>query len=211
VALPQHAQIAIGVNAGITRMKFSGDSPDGIGRFIPQPGLSYSLGFDYRFSDAFAVSIQPGISILKSKYVVLDDSGTEEIDSIYYNGNFFSVPLHAIVWSENGRFFVLAGFEYLYTNSFKAETIEPPTTIDYNIKKYNISAQFGAGFIILVGKPYFSFELRYSHGLVDFNQYLVHQGTLDLPRTKLTNVNFVVGFKIPLGSSDVYQVKKKIK
>ena len=39
VATPQHAQIAIGVNAGITRLKFSGDSPNGLGSFVSQPGL----------------------------------------------------------------------------------------------------------------------------------------------------------------------------
>jgi len=211
MALPQYAQISIGVNAGITRLKFSGDSPDGIGRFVPQPGFSSSLRFDYRFSDAFSVSTQPGISIQKSKYVILDDSGGEKIDSTYFTGKFISVPLHAIVWSENGRFFVLAGLEFSYNINFIGEPVVAPTIIDYDVEKYNIYAQFGAGFIIPVGKPFLSFELRYSHGLVDFSRYLVQQGTSDLPRTKLTNINFVVGLQIPLGSSDVYQVKKKIR
>ncbi len=211
MALPQHAQIAIGVNAGITRLKFSGDSPDGIGRFVPQPGLSTSLRFDYRFSDAFAVSIQPGFSIQKSKYEVLNDSGTAAIDSTYFTGNFISVPIHAIVWSKNGRFFVLAGFEFNYTINFKGKPLSVPVIVDYEVEKFNIYAQFGAGFIIPVGKPFLSFELKYSHGLVDFNQYLVHQGTANLPRTKLTNISFVVGLQIPLGKSDLYQVKKKIK
>jgi hypothetical protein len=106
---------------------------------------------------------------------------------------------------------VLAGFEFSYTMSFKGDPIGLPTITNYEVEKYNIYTQFGAGFIIPVGKPYLSFELRYSHGLVDFSQYLVHQGAADLPRTKLTNISFVVGLQIPLGNSDVYQVKKKIK
>ena len=81
----------------------------------------------------------------------------------------------------------------------------------YDVEKYNIYAQFGAGFIIPVGKPFLSFELRYSHGLVDFNQYLVQLGASNLSRTKLTSMNFVVGLQIPLGSSDIYLVKKKIR
>ena len=210
MAMPQHAQIALGVNAGITRMKFSGDSPSGIGFFVPKPGFSSGLRFDYRFNDAIAVSIQPGISIQKSKYSVLNDSGTAVIDSTYFTGNFISLPLHAIVWSKNGRFYVLAGFELSYTINFKGDPIVLPTITEYNVEKYNIYAQFGAGFIIPLGKPYLSFELRYSQGLVDFNQILVHQGT-DLPRTKLTNINFVVGLQVPLGNADVYQVKKKIR
>ena len=210
MAMPQHAQIALGVNAGITRMKFSGDSPSGIGFFVPKPGFSSGLRFDYRFNDAIAVSIQPGISIQKSKYSVLNDSGTAVIDSTYFTGNFISLPLHAIIWSKNGRFYVLAGFEFSYTINFKGDPIILPTITEYNVEKYNIYAQFGAGFIIPLGKPYLSFELRYSQGLVDFNQILVHQGT-DLPRTKLTNINFVVGLQVPLGNADVYQVKKKIR
>jgi hypothetical protein len=106
---------------------------------------------------------------------------------------------------------VLAGLEFSYNINFIGEQVVAPTIVDYDVEKYNIYAQFGAGFIIPVGKPFSSFELRYSHGLVDFNRYLVQQGTSDLPRIKLTNINFVVGLQIPLGSSDVYQVKKRIK
>ncbi len=120
------------------------------------------------------------------------------------------MPLHAIIWSKNGRFYVLAGFEFSYTINFKGDPIILPTITEYNVEKYNIYAQFGAGFIIPLGKPYLSFELRYSQGLVDFNHILVHQAT-DLPRTKLTNINFVIGLQIPLGNTDVYQVKKKIR
>ena len=103
---------------------------------------------------------------------------------------------------------MLAGFEFSYTLSFKGDQIVYPTATNYEVEKYNIYAQFGAGFIISLGKPYLSFELRYSHGLIDFNSVLVHQGTY-LPRTKLTNINFVVGLQIPLGNADVYQVKMK--
>ncbi len=49
---PQHAQIALGVNAGITRMKFSGDPTSAIGFFIPRPGYSSGFRFDYRINDA---------------------------------------------------------------------------------------------------------------------------------------------------------------
>jgi len=58
-------------------MKLSGDSPDGIGVFSPQIGYSSSLRFDYRFNDAFALSIHPGYSLLRSKYSVLNDSATK--------------------------------------------------------------------------------------------------------------------------------------
>jgi len=209
VATPQYAQIALGVNAGITSLKFSGDSPDGIGSFVSQPGFSSGLRFDYRFNDALAVSMQPGFSYLRSKYVVLNDSGTSVIDSTYFTYNGISVPLHALAWSKNGRFYVLAGIEFSYILKFEQEvanSISISSTTP-EVKLYNFSVQFGAGFIIPLGKPYLSFEIRYSQGFTDFNQFMGQLGTY-LPRTKLTNINYVVGIQVPLGNTDVYQVKK---
>ena len=207
-ALQLDAQVSLGVNAGITRMKFSGDPPDGIGYFAPKPGFSSSLRLDYRFSDAVALSIQPGFSVLRSKYVVMNDSGTAAVDSTHFTLNSFSLPLHAVIWSENGRFYVLAGFEFDYTLDFKGETLISPVSLQDEVTDFNIYAQFGAGFIIPLGRPYLSFEIRYSQGLVDFNKALVHQDSF-LPRTKLTNLSFLVGLQVPLGNTEIYQVKKK--
>ena len=46
MAMPQNAQIALGVTAGITRLKFSGDPLSGMGFFVPKTGFSSSLRFD---------------------------------------------------------------------------------------------------------------------------------------------------------------------
>jgi hypothetical protein len=211
LATPQHAQVSIGANAGITRMKFSGDPPRGIGSFIPEAGFSSNLRLDYRFNNGFSLSIQPGYSMLRSKYVVLNDSGTAVLDSTELQFNSLSMPVQAIVWSENGRFYAIAGFEFAYTLSFNGETLKSPfagENTTYDVVDFSIYAQFGAGFIIPLGKPYLSFELRYSQGLVDLTGDIIHLSSF-LPRTKLTNINFQVGFHIPLGDPNIYQVNKK--
>ena len=208
LALPVNAQFSLGVNAGITRMKFTGDPPKGFGFFAPRPGFSSAFRLEYRFNDAIALSIQPGFSVLKSDYKVLNDSGTAVVDSTRFTMNSLSLPIHAVVWSENGRFYLLAGFEFQYTLDFKGETLMSPLNISYDVNEYNVFAQFGAGFIIPLGKPYLSFEIRYSQGLVDLNSDIIHQGSY-LPRTKLTNMNFLVGLQVPLGKTNYYQVKKK--
>jgi hypothetical protein len=211
LAMQQHAQVSIGVNTGITRMKFSGDPPRGVGSFIPKAGFSSNLRFDYRFDNGFALSVQPGYCMLRSKYVVPNDSGTAIIDSTEFRFNSLSMPLHAVVWSENGRFYVLAGFEFTYTLSFKGRVLLTPVPTSnptYDVSKYNIYAQFGAGFIIPLGKPYLSFEFRYSQGLVDLTGEIIHLSSF-LPRTKLTNINLLVGLHIPLGDPGVYRVNRK--
>jgi hypothetical protein len=117
IVQPLEAQFSIGVNAGVTRMKFSGDAAAGIGYFVPQPGFSSALRVDYRISEAIALSFQPGYSLLRSSYKVKNDSGTQVIDSTHLSLNSFSLPLHLIVWSENGRFYALAGMQLDYNLS----------------------------------------------------------------------------------------------
>ena len=208
------AQFSLGVNAGVTRMKFSGDPAAGLGFFEPDPGFSAALRLDYRISDVVAISLQPGFSSLRSRYKVMNDSGTAAVDSTLLTMNSLSLPLHAVIWSENGRFFVLAGLQLDYTLSFEGKTLlspysSSPSNSTYDVRDYNLYAQFGAGFIVPLGKPYLSFELRYSQGLLDLKDPLVHQDSY-LPRTKLTNTYFVVGLQVPLGTySEKYQVKRK--
>ena len=92
-----NAQISLGVKAGPTRMDFSGDPPDGIGFFSPQTGLVSAFQLDYRFNNGFALSVQPGYEILKSKYSVLNDSGTQVIDSTYFSMHSFSLPINWVM------------------------------------------------------------------------------------------------------------------
>lgn len=208
---PVEAQFSIGVNAGVARMKFSGDPLRGLGYFRPDPGFSTALRVDYRISDAVALSLQPGFSQLRSSYFVMNDSATRAIDSTDLRLNSFSLPLHMLAWSENGRFFVLAGMQFDYSLSFKGQTLKSPFSEPYEVRDLNLYAQFGAGFIIPLGKPYLNFELRYSQGILDLTDALVHQDSF-LPRTKLTNISLIVGLQWPLGRySERYPVKKKSK
>jgi hypothetical protein len=208
------AQFSIGANAGVTRLKLSGDPVNGSGFFKPAPGVSSSIRLDYRFSEAVSISLQPGYSTLRSKYQVMNDSGTAAIDSTILTLKTFSLPLHALVWSENGRFYVLAGMQWDYTLSFNGETPVSPysssyTTTSYEVRDHYIYVQFGAGFIVPLGKPYLSFEFRYSQGLQDLTNTLFHHDSF-LPRTKLTHTSFIVGLQIPLGSySEKYKLEKK--
>jgi hypothetical protein len=208
-SLPHFGQMAIGLNAGACRTEFSGDPPRGIGYFAPLPGFSSSLQFDYRFSQGFAASLQPGINLLRTKYVVMNDSGTAALDSTHINLTYFSLPLHAVVWSESGRFYVLAGLQLDYTlNTREKVLVSGMPSRTFETRDLNIYAQFGAGFILHLGKSYLSFELRYNQGLADLNSALVHEKSY-LPRTKLTNTNLLIGFHVPLGNKDLYQVRRK--
>jgi hypothetical protein len=208
---PLEAQFSLGVNAGVTRIKFSGDRQTGFGYFKPGLGLSAALRLDYRFSNAVAISFQPGITNLRTEYEVGSDRGTGLYDSTQLAMNSISLPLHAVVWSRNGRFFVLAGLQLDYTLGIKGRALISPYAYSPEVRDYNLYMQFGAGFIVPLGKPYLSFDLRYSQGLLDLNSPLIHSATVTaLPRTRLTNLLFIIGLQVPLGTySEKYQVKQK--
>jgi len=191
-------------------MDFSGDPPKGFGFFSPQAGLVSAFQLDYRFNNGVALSVQPGYELLRSKYSVLNDSGTKVIDSTFFSMHSLSLPINAIVWSRNGRFYVLTGLVFTYTLDFKGRTLLSPfenSTNNYEVADFNFYAQFGAGFIIPLGRPYLSFELKYLQGINDLTTPLVNFDTW-LQRTKLTNINFLVGLHIPLGNKEIYTLTK---
>jgi len=207
---PLDAQFSVGINAGLHRMKFSGDPARGVGHFQPDPGFSTAVRVDYRISDEIALGLHPGFSQLRSRYQIMNDSGTSLIDSTLLRLNAFSLPLQVIVWSQNGRFFVTAGVQLDHTLGLTGETVTSTLSDQYEVRDFYLSAQFGAGFIVPLGKPYLSFEFRYSQGILDLTNPLVHQDSF-LPRTKITNIGLIAGIQLPLGNySEQYPVKKKI-
>ena len=206
-----HAQVSIGINAGINRMRFSGDPPKGLGYYESRPGLSSNLSLGYRFNDAFSLRIQPGIQKLRSKYVFLSDSISHSLDSIYYTFNSICVPLEAVVWSENGRFYFMAGIEVSYTLDFVSQSLtgsSPSYDFHEDVRDYHFFVHFGAGFIVPVGKPYLSFELRYSQGLRDINNPVTQENSY-LPRTKLTVLTLQAGLHIPIGIAGRDMIRRK--
>lgn len=164
------------------------------------------LRLDYRFTQAVSISFQPGFGNQGAKYVRVD-SNNKVSDSLKYVLGVLALPIHAVIWSENGRFFVSAGVQFDYYVDARAVYPDHSVDVTSELKGYNISAQFGGGFILSLGRPYILFELRYSQGLVDLNNTIFHDERY-LPRTKLTGMYFMAGFHFPLGKESHYTIHK---
>ncbi len=199
------AQVSIGVNAGLNRSSLSGDSPSN-GSFGPLVGPMAGLRLDYRFNQAVAISLQPGYINQGANFVKVD-SNNKVSDSLQYKLGVLALPIHAVVWSKNGRFFVSAGLEFDYYLTANAVYEDGSTDIKSELREYYIFAQFGGGFMISLGSSYLLFEMRYSQGLIDINNPLGHDEGY-LPRTKLTGLYFMAGFNIPLGKESHYKIHK---
>jgi hypothetical protein len=164
------------------------------------------LRLDYRFNQAVAISLQPGYINQGANFVKVD-SNNNVSDSLQYKLGVLALPIHAVVWSKNGRFFVSAGLEFDYYLTANAKHKDGSTDIKSELRSYYIFAQFGGGFMISLGSSYLLFEMRYSQGLIDINNPLVHDERY-LPRTKLTGLYFMAGFNIPLGKESHYKIRK---
>lgn len=202
-------QSVFGVNGGLYNKKLMGDKPTA-GFFGIKKGNKFGINYDFRFNQTF--SINSGISreYVELKYVYADTTSETEKDSLRLEVSSISVPLSAVVWSENGRFFVMAGIEILMPVSFKG--YKQGYTYSYlsDIRKIVFNAHFGAGFIIPVGKPHIFCEVKYSQGLTDTNNPTVHSSDTDnFPRTKTYSLSLSFGIKIPIGEADHYEIKNE--
>ena len=107
------AQVSIGVNAGLNRSSLSGDSPSN-GSFGPLVGPMAGLRLDYRINQAVAISLQPGYINQGANFVKVD-SNNRVSDSLQFKLGVLALPIHAVVWSKNGRFFVSADWSLITT------------------------------------------------------------------------------------------------
>lgn len=206
-----YGQSVFGAYAGLHSMKLTGDSPSS-GFLSLEGGNKFGLTYDYRFNQVVSVNSRFDYTYTNLKYVFADTTSEEEKDSMMLKLKAVSIPLSAVIWSENGRFYVLAGIEFYFPLSFKGH--KPDETIDYTpeIRDVVFNAHFGAGMIIPIGKPLLFIEVRYSQGLVDLNSSTIHDtGESKYPRTKAFAASLNFGIKIPIGKDNHFQIIKRKK
>jgi hypothetical protein len=200
-----NAQVSLGAGLGINRIKFSGDRPSN-GSFAPRPGPSAGLQFTYRMNQVIGLNWQAGY-VNQRSYFIKVDSNNNVSDSLTYSFDALTFPLNVMVWTPNGRFFVTAGLAMNYYLDARAHHPDRVESISSEISRFNYYAQFGAGFMISLGKPFILFEARYTQGLKDLKSSIIHEGDY-LPRTKLTGLVLNVSINIPLGNTNHYKINK---
>lgn len=201
-------QSVIGANSGLHNLKLTGDRPTA-GYLGLQRGYKFGLNYDYRINQIFSINTQLSYSHAEVKYVYADTTLDEEKDSMRLELKGLTIPVSAVVWSENGRYYVLAGLEAYFPLSFNGYHPEGITDFKEDMRNVILFAHFGAGMIFSLGKPFLFFEFRYSQGLVDLNNKAIHDSEALYPRTKAFNIGIDIGIKFPLGDSDCYKPRKK--
>lgn len=203
------AQSAFGTYLGLHSMKFTGDSPTA-GFFSLEGGNKFGLTYDYRFNQVVSIHSRIDYNYNQLKYVFADTTAEEEKDSMQIKIKAVSIPVSAVVWSENGRYYVFTGIEFYMPVYFKGH--QPDKVIDYKneIRTIILNAHFGVGMIIPVGKPFLFIEARYTQGLVDMNIPAVHNAAVsNYPRTKAFATSLIFGIKLPIGKTNYFNVHKE--
>lgn len=200
------AQSAIGVIGGLSNMKFTGDQPTK-GWFGVDKGYGLGLSYSYRFSQVFSLGTSLNYTVSKAAYRHADTFNVE-VDTMNLKLKGYTLPIDAVVWSKNGRFYVFTGLEFFFASSFTGENrFGQELKFEDQMRDVNIFAHFGAGFIIPIGKPHLFCNVRYSQGLTDLNNAHNSEDSY-LPRTKMFAWKLKFGIVIPLKDENHYSILK---
>ena len=190
------AQHEIGLLVGLSNNKLTGDPPPR-GAFRYKMGFQAAVHIDFELSDYVRLSFQPGIRSGGAKVAFKDPDLEEFKDSLKVNVALISFPLFLKITSLSEKVYFIGGFTFEIPSKIKADNGDEKIDISDELKKYNISANFGLGFKIPVKSTTGYIELRYIQGLVNVSENL-DEDLAYLPRTKSTAMQLLFGWQLPI-------------
>jgi hypothetical protein len=188
-------QVELGLVAGLDNGKLSGDKFERT-KYKSKTGFLFGITIDPHFNDIISMSIQPGIISTGSRIQVPDTIQDEYKDSVTISVSYFRLPVYVKIQSKSKRLYFLSGLNFGYGLSLKAENDIEEVDITDELKKFNMSLDFGIGYRIPIKKSGLYFELRYSQGLINVANPDPDED-YDLPRVKLSGLKILTGFQIP--------------
>ncbi len=191
-----NAQPEIGLVMGLNNNKFTGDSPLN-GKYKSNLGFLVSIHIDFKLSDYVRLSFQPGLRSGGGKVAFANPDEQKYKDSLKINATILTLPLVLKITSLSERVYFLGGFSVDFPSKIQADNEMEKVDISDELKKFNISAQFGLGYRIPIQSTVGYIELRYLQGLVNITDRLEDDEAY-LPRVKTTATQLLIGWQIPL-------------
>jgi hypothetical protein len=194
--LDANSQVELGMVAGLDNGKVSGDKFEKT-RYKPKTGFIFGITIDTHFNEIVSLSVQPGLINTGSRIQVPDTVENEYKDSVTISVRYFQLPIYVKIQSKSKRLYFLSGINFGYGLSLKAENDIEEVDITDELKKFNMSLDFGIGYRIPIKKSGLYFELRYSQSLINLANPDPDED-YDLPRVKLSGLKILTGFQIPI-------------
>jgi len=198
-----NAQPEIGILVGLSNNKLTGDPPP-TGAFQYKMGFQAAVHIDFELSDYVRLSFQPGIRSGGAKVAFKDPDLEEFKDSLKVNVALISIPLLVKITSLSEKVYFTGGIALELPSKVQVDNGQDKLDISDELKKYNITADFGLGFKIPIKSTTGYIELRYIQGLVNISENL-DEDLAYLPRTKSTAIQLLFGWQVPIKKINNYE------
>jgi hypothetical protein len=170
-SMTSHAQWGIGLYGGYQKSKYSGILPDNL-EYVYRPGYALGVTFDKLVAEDVYLSVRPSYLEGGTDIAILDGlsqyaEGTSEMDTLYLNNirnRSIALPIICQIYVRK-NFYCNAGLELAY--NFDTDVLLNKGYIDFDdqLNPFNLSAIFGMGIPVPVGRTSFNLELSYSQGI----------------------------------------------
>lgn len=189
-------QVELGLVVGMDNSKLSGDKYERT-KYKPKTGFILGITIDTHINDIISLSIQPGIINTGSRIQVPDTIQNEYKDSVSISVSYFRLPVYVKIQSKSKRLYFFSGLNFGYGLSLKVDNDIEEVDISDELKKFNMSLDFGIGYRIPIKKSGLYFELRYSQGLLNVANPDPDED-FGIPRVKMSGLKILTGFQIPI-------------
>ena len=202
-ALELACQVELGFYGGPTMLQLKGDRPK-LSVYRPGPGMVAGAIINFPLAKDIQLSVQPGFSIENARSRTADtiyyrfDKELKYRDSIYFRLNSGYLPVLMSILSDNHRFQFTTGFEFIYMFNIRADNGQETFNIDNQYRKFNVAAQFGAGYVIPIKQSRLSLNLQYSQSLFNWSDNDPESSVI--PRIKSSGKRFIIAWSIPVSN-----------
>jgi len=195
------AQSYIGVSAGLTSGKFSGDSPPD---FKYASKLAYTAGIVYDFQLKEDVYLSLATAYVNGGSKLQYPKEVDEVlvyeDSIFVDFHMISVPLMMKLISDNKRFQFTGGLEMMLPFKLIADDTEKEVDLINHVNKVGLNMLFGIGYRIPINRNFLVINLNYSQGLTNIANNLDDPDSL-FPRIRFTSFKLTAAWLFAVGKA----------
>jgi hypothetical protein len=191
------AQIRIGVQGGLAKYDFNGDTPDK-GQYNSKTRAAMGAVFEFDVFKGVRLSAQPSF-IQKGTGISYEvDWQRERVDSVQVRMDYFSFPVTVKILTFSERWFVTGGLEFAWLLSAEYETSTEKDDVKDSLEQFDFAVQFGLGWIKPIGSHELFVEARYTQGILNVLQDRANEMGLQGLRVKNSGWLLLAGFTFQL-------------
>lgn len=200
IAVPAGAaEWHLGIQGGMSTSSFSGDKPSKT-KYTGYKGLLLGAVADVQVASDAWLSLQPSFQQRGTNSEVSVSGQVEPVPGFSVELDYLALPVLLRVFSDNGRTYAVGGVNIGYL--LRAEVQQPDgmeQDIEADLRRWDLSADFGFGVMFPVRKSRLNVEIRYEQGILNLVR---NDKDAEVPiptRVRHSGFQLLAGFQFPLG------------